>query len=306
MDLTSPSEVRRMLADFSLSPRKSLGQNFLINPSIPVMIAERAADAADGSPLGVIEIGPGVGALTQRLAERFDRVLAVEIDEGLSEMFKKTFSGFDNVSLVNADFLKTDVPSLIADHFSDILAAGGSVGFCANLPYYITTPVIMKILESFDPCQPLPLSSITVMIQKEVADRLASEPGGENYGSVTASIGLKCSVKKLFDVSPGSFYPAPKVSSTVISLHPHGGIREVFGDTPSDPDECRSFYSNVTAAIAAAFSQRRKTLTNSLSSLYPKSAVSDALGEIGLRNDVRGERLSPRDFCRITYLLNYT
>ena len=271
MDLCSVSRIREMLADNGLSPRKSLGQNFLINPRIPKMIASRSAELARGAvsdeaPIGVIEIGPGIGALTAELAEVFDRVVAVEIDSGLAGLFRKTFSEYENVILIEGDVLKTDVSSLLDDHFSDILAAGGSVSVCANLPYYITTPAIMKLLESFD---------------------------------------LRTDVVKNFDVSPGSFYPPPKVTSTVVSIIPHGGIREIFPDAPVDDPECRKFFEYTSNIIEAAFAQRRKTLTNALSGLYPKESVASALVKIGRSADIRGERLSAVDFCALSFQLNF-
>ena len=298
-----------MLAENGLSPRKSLGQNFLINPRIPAMIAERSADLArinvsGEARVGVIEIGPGIGALTAELAEVFDRVIAVEIDTGLAELFEKTFADFENVKLIVGDVMKTDVPALLEDHFGDILASGGSVSVCANLPYYITTPVIMKLLESFDPTGKCPFSSLTVMIQSEVADRLTARAGTPEYGSITASVSLRADVVKNFDVSPGSFYPPPKVTSTVISIIPHGGIRERFSDAPEDDIECRDFYDATSKIIDASFAQRRKTLTNALSGMYPKESVASALIRLGKNPDIRGERLSAEDFCALAFQLN--
>ena len=309
MDLCSVSRVREMLAENSLSPRKSLGQNFLINSRVPKMIAKRSAELArnsesDETPIGVIEIGPGIGALTVELAEVFDRVIAVEIDKGLAGLFEKTFSEYENVKLIVGDVMKTNVPALLCDHFGDILDAGGSVSVCANLPYYITTPVIMKLLESFDPTGKCPFSSITVMIQSEVPDRLAALPGTPEYGSITASVSLRADVVKNFDVSPGSFYPPPKVTSTVISIIPNGGIREVFPDAPVEESECRKFFEQTTGIIEAAFSKRRKTLTNALSGMYPKESVASALIKIGKNADIRGERLSAEDFCALSSQLN--
>lgn len=308
MDLCSLTAVRELLAENSLSPRKSLGQNFLINPRVPVMIAERAAElarntASGDAPIGVIEIGPGIGALTASLADRFDRVVALEIDPGLSSLFLKTFAERDNVKLISGDVMKTDVTELLEENFRDLIAEGGSVGVCANLPYYITTPVIMKLLESFDPVKPCPLSAITVMIQSEVADRLSAREGTPDYGSITASVALRANVAKNFDVSPGSFYPQPKVTSTVISIVPHGGIREVFPDSPDDDGECREFFKTVSEIIEASFAQRRKTLTNALSGLYPKESVSAALDKTGKNRDIRGEKLSAYDFCALGFQL---
>ncbi len=307
MDLCSPSEVKRLLESRSLSPRKALGQNFLINPAVPRMIAERSYEAAReagaDAPAGVIEIGPGIGALTARLADFYDRVVAVEIDRGLAALFSETFAGHDNVKLVCGDFMKIDLPGLISERFSDILASAGTVSVCANLPYYITSPLLMKILDSFTPCGRVPLASITVMIQTEVASRLASTAGSGDYGAITASVALKANVRKYFTVSPGSFYPPPKVTSSVIGIIPHGGIREVFDGCPSDEGECESFYAAVTEVISASFSQRRKTLVNALSLFYGKEKIRFALQQLGLREDIRGEKLSAADFCKLTDML---
>lgn len=304
MDLCSPSEVKRLLESRSLSPRKALGQNFLINPAVTQMIAERSYEAAremsGDAMLGVIEIGPGIGALTARLADFYDRVVAVEIDRGLASLFSETFAGHDNVKLVCGDFMKLDLPGLMSEHFSDILASGGSVSVCANLPYYITSPVIMKILDSFTSCVRVPLASITVMIQTEVANRLASTAGSGDYGAITASVALKANVRKYFTVSPGSFYPPPKVTSSVIGIFPHGGIREVFEGCPRDDKECESFFAAVSNVISSSFAQRRKTLVNALSSVYGKEKIRSALCDLGLREDIRGEKLSAADFCKLT------
>ena len=304
MDLCSLSNVRKMLADNSLSPRKSLGQNFLVNPGVPEMIAEKSAmlarrDINSDAPIGVIEIGPGIGALTERLSQYYDRVVALEIDRGIASLFEKNFSRYENVKLILGDVMKTDIHALISENLADIMSAGGTVSVCANLPYYITTPVIMRILESFDPTEKLPLSSVTVMIQSEVADRLTAKAGTSEYGSITASVSLRGNTIKNFDVSPGSFYPPPKVKSTVISIIPHGGIREICPDFSGNNEELRFFFHKVSKVIEAAFAQRRKTLTNALSGLYSKEDVVSALEIIGKSTDIRGERLQASDYCAL-------
>ena len=183
------------------------------------------------------------------------------------------------------------------------MAAGGSVSVCANLPYYITTQVIMKLIEGFPPSGPLPFSAFTVMVQLEVARRLAAEAGSADYGSISASLALRCGVEKLFDVGPGNFLPAPKVSSAVVGIVPHGGIRQVCPDAPQDPDGLLRFAERVSGLIAMAFGQRRKTLTNALSGKYPKEKTAAALEACGLRGDIRGERLSAEDFCSLALAL---
>lgn len=298
MDLCNPAYVKELLNKYSLAPKKGYGQNFLINPMIPMRIAECSASYADISkPAGVLEIGPGVGALTQYLAEHYEKVVAVEIDHGLIPLLGESLADFDNITVVESDFMKIDLPEFINEHFSDIIEAGGSVGVCANLPYYITTPVIMKLLESFPADEKLPFTSIVVMVQLEVARRLAAKAGSQDYGSISASIALRANTEKLLDVSAGNFHPVPKVASAVVGIIPHGGIREVYAECPSNASE---FAEDVTDVIALAFGQRRKTFVNAVSAKYPKDKTTTVLDSLGIRPDIRGEALSAEDFCRIT------
>ncbi len=300
-NLCNRSYVRELLEKYSLSPKKAFGQNFLINPGVPMEIASLSSYyATRGKPSAVLEIGPGVGALTQYLCEEYDKVVAVEIDRGLIPLLGESLAEFDNVTVVEADFMKLDLPSFIEEHFSDILEAGGSVGVCANLPYYITTPVIMKLLESFPEREKLPFSSIVVMVQLEVARRLAAKAGSADYGSISASIALRANAEKLLDVSAGNFHPVPKVASAVVGIIPHGGIGEVYKDAP---DDRAAFTEEVVEFISLAFGQRRKTLINAVSGKYPKEKTQAVLEALGIRPDVRGETLSAEDFCRITDML---
>lgn len=304
MELCDIRIVRGLLEKYGQAPKKGFGQNFLINPSVPRRIAECSSSyAGKDGPRAVIEIGPGVGALTQYLCQNYDRVAAIELDRGLIPLLAESLAEYGNVTVVEGDFMKTDLPKFIEEHFGDIIKDGGTVSVCANLPYYITTPVIMKILESFDPAKPIPLSSVTVMVQLEVARRLAAKAGTSDYGAITASIAMKARAEKLFDVSPGNFLPAPKVSSAVVGIIPHGGIREVYPAAPSDEEECADFAEKVGEIIALAFGQRRKTLVNSVGAKYPKDKVAAALEACGIRADIRGEKLSAEDFCRIAALL---
>ena len=304
-DLCNSQTVRALLERYDLAPKKGFGQNFLINPSVPERIAELSSSFADHSkPAGVLEIGPGVGALTQYLAGEYDKVVAVEIDRGLIPLLGEVFEDFDNITVVEADFMTVDLPAFLQEHFGDILESGGSIAVCANLPYYITTPVIMKMLEAFPLTEKIPLSSIVVMIQLEVARRLAATPSQSDYGSISAEIALRADAKKLLDVSAGNFHPIPKVASAVVGIVPHGGIREIYPDAPAEDTACLEVATKVSDLITLAFGQRRKTLLNAVSEKYPKEKVSAVLEECGIRTDIRGEKLSAADFCRITDLLS--
>lgn len=304
MELCNLSVVRGLLEKYGCAPKKGYGQNFLINPSVPMRIAELSASYADpAKPCGVLEIGPGVGALTQYLCQHYEKVVAVEIDHGLIPLLAESLEEYDNVTVVEADFMTVDLPAFLQEHFGDILDAGGSVGVCANLPYYITTPVIMKLLESFPQSAPIPLTSITVMVQLEVARRLAADERSSDYGSISASIGLRAHTQKLLDVSAGNFLPVPKVASAVVGIIPHGGIRKIDPQAPQDDAECEAFAKSVTELINLAFGQRRKTFVNAVSSKYPKERTLMALEGCGLRPDIRGEKLSVRDFCSLAHAL---
>jgi 16S rRNA (adenine1518-N6/adenine1519-N6)-dimethyltransferase len=296
MDLCSVREVKALLAEHGLSPKKAFGQNFLIDPTVPERIAESAADTVRSRPTAALEIGPGVGALTAQLAGRFDRVVAVEIDRGLIPVLGETLAEFDNAQIVEGDFLDLDLTAFLAEKFE-----GYDVAVCANLPYYVTTPIMMRFFDAFPASKPLPVSSLTFMVQREVADRICSSSAAGDYGAVAASIALAARADKLFSVPPGCFYPAPSVTSAVMRLTPHEkGIRSVYPDAPADDAECDRFAAQVRRTVAAAFCQRRKTLVNALSGLYPKDRLNAAVERCGLRPDIRGEKLSASDFCRLT------
>ncbi|MBQ3591930.1 MAG: ribosomal RNA small subunit methyltransferase A [Clostridia bacterium] len=305
IDVCNPREVRELLDKYGLAPKKGFGQNFLIQPNVPQRIAEMSRSFAPmDKPAAVLEIGPGVGALTQFLSEYYDRVTAVEIDTGLIPLLAEVFAERENITVVNKDFMTVDLPAFLEEQFGDILAEGGSVSICANLPYYITTPVLMRILESWPASRPVPLAGITVMVQLEVARRICADPGDkDDYGALSAAIGLRADAEKLFDVSPGCFFPVPKVSSAVCGILPHGGLRQIYPDAPADDGECDAFGTAVSDVIGMAFGQRRKTLVNSLSGRFAKDATAAALEEMGLRPDVRGEKLTTEEFCTLTGLL---
>ncbi|MBR2465501.1 MAG: 16S rRNA (adenine(1518)-N(6)/adenine(1519)-N(6))-dimethyltransferase RsmA [Clostridia bacterium] len=282
MDLCNLSVIKSLMSEAGITFRKEFGQNFLNNRMIPEEIAESCADTSDRL---VIEIGPGVGCLTQELAMRFSRVVAIEIDKGLIPVLDKTLAEFDNVTVINADVMDIDLGELV-EKYSD----GKPVSVCANLPYYITTPILMRLLESG-----VKFDTITVMVQKEVAARLSAEPGSSDWGAITASIGFYGTVKRLFKVPAGCFVPAPKVDSAVVRI-------DLYKEPKYSPKDEKLF----RALIKAAFEMRRKTLVNALSAKLPRYSreeLCEAIVAIGHSETVRGERLSTEDFVKLSDLL---
>ncbi len=278
MNLCSPRVVRSLMEEEGISFRKDFGQNFLIDPTVP----ERIADAcADRENVLVLEIGPGIGCLTQELALRYDRVLAVEIDRGLIPILEKTMAEHPNVKVICADIMELDLADILERE-----AEGRDIVVCANLPYYITTPILMRLLE----CS-VAFRSITVMIQAEVAARLAAAPGSSDYGAITAVLAYYGRAHRLFTVPPGCFMPAPKVSSAVVRI-------DLYGEKPYSPKDEKLFFRT----IHAAFGMRRKTLPNALGALgeFSKEQLISAITDCGLSETVRGERLSAEDFCRLS------
>ena len=274
-NLTNISVVKDILSRHGFTFSKSLGQNFIVNPSVCPRIAEEGG-AASGT--GVIEIGTGVGVLTAELAKRADKVVAIEIDDRLIPVLSETLSDFDNVKIINEDVLKVDLDKVIEEEFQ-----GMDVYVCANLPYYITSPIIMSLLESR-----LNIKAITVMVQKEAATRLTAELGTRDVGAVTVAVRYYSEPKLLFNVSRGSFMPSPNVDSAVIRL-------DIKNEKKVDDE--KHFFK----VVRAAFSQRRKTLSNSLSSglSMDKKVITEAIKSVGLPESIRPEQLSMEDFINI-------
>ena len=279
INLYNPKEVRDLMSAHGITFRKEFGQNFLMDPFIVEEIADAAGDTSDRT---VLEIGPGVGTLTRELAARYRRVLALEIDRGLIPVLSETLADCPNVEVLNLDAMKADLKELFAKDFAE-----GPVSVCANLPYYITTPILMKLLE----CG-LPFDSITVMVQKEVADRLCAKAGSKDYGAITAAVAYYGSAAKRFGVPAGKFLPPPKVDSAVVRI-------DLYKTSPyKDADRDLLFRT-----IKAAFGERRKTLSNALSSGFPelsKDAIVASISSVGLEPSVRGERLDIEAFVTLS------
>ena len=281
MNLCDIRSIKQLMAMFSLNFRKEFGQNFLTDKMVVEDIADSCCEDANST---ILEIGPGVGSLTSELAKRYKNVVAVEIDNGLIPLLKYTLDEHKNVKVVNSDIMKTDISELLAPYFAE----GGKVSVCANLPYYITTPIMMALLESG-----LPFDYITVMIQSEVADRLCAKAGNKAYGAITAVLNYYATAEKLFVVRSDKFVPEPKVDSTVIRIKLHK-------EKPFVPrDEATLFRT-----IRAAFEQRRKTLPNALSAVFnelSKEEITDIITNIcGLPADIRGERLDISQFISLS------
>lgn len=280
MELTNPSELKNIIGAYGFSFSKSLGQNFLIDKSV----LEKIVDGAGiNEEMCALEVGPGAGTLTRALAARAKKVAAVEVDTRLLPLLGYTLGDFPNTEVVNADIMKTDIKALIEEKFQ-----GAPTAVVANLPYYITTPIIMKFLE-----EQIPVKSLTVMVQKEVADRMAAQPGGKEYGALSAAVQFYTKPMVICRAEPHCFMPQPKVASVVIHL-------EVL-EKPSVSVRDRALFFRV---IKSAFGQRRKTLVNALShSPYiqtDKEKVISCLNDMGLDCAIRGERLSLAQFAELT------
>ncbi len=276
-DLTDIAYIKSILKRHGFTFSKALGQNFLVNPTV---CPKMAASCGASDTCGVIEIGPGAGVLTRELSKVARKVVAIELDKRLLPVLDETLAECNNVKIINEDALKIDLHKLIDDEFG-----GGDAVICANLPYYITSPVIMRILE-----ERLPVGSLTVMVQREAAQRICAEPGTRAAGAVSIAVSYYSVPEMLFKVSAGSFVPPPKVDSEVIRLN----IRK---EPIAAPKDERLFFRTVKSA----FAQRRKTLTNSLSSglSKTKSEVASALDACGIKASARAEELSIDDFVRL-------
>lgn len=268
--LSDISTMKEILSRHGFTFSKALGQNFLINPSVCPRMAEMCG-VDDES--GVLEIGPGIGVLTRELAKRSKKTVAVELDTRLLPVLAETLADYPNASVVHGDVMKLNLHQLIKEEFPEM-----KVAVCANLPYYITSPVIMKILE-----EKLPITALTVMVQKEAADRICAKPGTRACGAVSAAVQYYAEPEILFQVSRGSFMPAPNVDSTVIRLN----VRE-------QPPVKLSDEAHFFRLIKAAFGQRRKTALNAVSSGMglPKAEVAKAMERAGIAPTARAEQMA--------------
>ncbi|MDR0314739.1 MAG: 16S rRNA (adenine(1518)-N(6)/adenine(1519)-N(6))-dimethyltransferase RsmA [Oscillospiraceae bacterium] len=276
-NLSDIGQIKDLLLRHGFTFSKSLGQNFLINPHVCPKMAELSGIDKNA---GVIEIGSGIGVLTTELASRAKKVVSIEIDKRLMVILNETLSDCPNVQVINADIMKLNLHDLIAEHFK-----GMKVYVCANLPYYITSPVIMLLLESR-----LPIESITIMVQKEAGDRLCAAVGSRESGAVTVAVNYYAKVSKLFSVSKGSFMPSPKVDSQVIKL-------EMRKEPPVKISDEAKFFK----VVKSAFAQRRKTVQNAVSSgmAIPKPEVEKALKKSGLDPKVRAEMLNMEQLAEL-------
>lgn len=278
MDLSDRGTIRALLGRHGFRFSKSLGQNFLVDPSVcPRMAQLCGADRGTG----VLEIGPGLGVLTRELSARAGKVAAVELDGRLLPVLGETLADCRNVRVIPGDILKLDLRRLLRDEFG-----GGKAVVCANLPYYITSPVLMRFLE-----ERLPVSSLTVMVQKEAAERLCAPPGARACGAVSAAVRYHAVPRILFGVPRSSFYPQPNVDSAVLRL-----------DLLPEPAVRVRSERALFALVRAAFGQRRKTVLNSVSSGLglPKERVLRALESAGVPKEARAERLTLREFARLS------
>lgn len=277
-NVITPSNTKELLKQFDFRMTKSLGQNFLIDKGILDKIIEGAELTKEDY---VLEIGPGMGSMTQKLCESAGKVVAIEIDKKLIPVLNVTLFGYDNVKVINQDILKIDLKALLKENFGT-----KAVKVVANLPYYITTPIIMKLLE-----ERLNLSSITIMVQKEVGDRIKAEPGSKIYGALSVAVQYYAKPSQLLLVPPNSFIPQPEVDSIVLKL-------DILSKPAVQVQDEKLFFR----VVKSAFGQRRKTLLNALaagSMGFTKEQFKELLSDIGIDENRRGETLSLQEFANI-------
>ncbi len=282
--LSSPARIKEIAARYGFTFRKSLGQNFLINPTVCPRIAELGGASQDS---GVLEIGTGFGVLTAELAARAKKVVAIEIDSSLAPVLSETLAGLENVEVIFQDVLKVDLAALLSEEFP-----GMEVFVCANLPYYITSPILMYLLE-----QHLPIAAVTVMVQKEAAARLCAPMGSRECSAITFAVRYYSEPKMLFEVSRGSFMPAPNVDSAVIRLDLKKSRPEGVAD-----ERAEAFLFRL---VKAAFSQRRKTLPNPLCAGLgiPKERIVRAMTLCGISPTARAEALTMEQYILLANTL---
>lgn len=283
MNLTNIQDIRALMAVYNIAPRKKYGQNFLTDESVLDDIVEGSGVTAEDH---VLEIGPGVGALTAKLAGAAGRVTAVEIDDGLIPLLRGTLADYSNVTVVHGDILKTDIRGLTD-------SKSGPLRVVANLPYYITTPVILYLMEYADV-----ISHITVMIQKEVAERIQARPGSKEYGALSLAVQYRGKTGIIREVSPESFYPSPAVDSVVIDI-------ELLPEPTVRVRDEELFFE----IIRDTFNMRRKTLPNALKGKRPeftRERIEQALAKMGKPDTVRGETFTLEEFALLSDLLGVT
>lgn len=276
--LTNPRTIRNLMAQYGLQFHKKFGQNFLIDSSVPFEIAQSCASGE-----GVLEIGPGLGTLTYELAQQVPKVVAVEIDHGLAQALPETLRDFSNIIVIEDDFLNLDLPVFCRQHFPE-----QKPWIAGNLPYYITTPIIMKILESN-----LPFSGMVLMMQKEVGERIMASPGTKAYGVLSVMVQYYARTETVVRVPRSSFLPSPNVDSVVLRFLPHE-------QPPVLPKNQEMFFR----VVKSAFAQRRKTLLNTLCNTghfsVSKGELEEVLRLVGISPQARGETLSLQEFCDLS------
>ena len=281
--LGNPQNTVAVLQKYNFNFQKKFGQNFLINTSVIEDIISEADVTEDDM---VLEIGPGIGTMTQYLCEAARQVIAVEIDTNLIPILQDTLSEYDNVKVINEDILKVDINAL-ANEYNN----GKPIKVVANLPYYITTPIIMGLFESH-----VPIDSITIMVQKEVADRMQEGPGSKEYGALSLAVQYYSTPEIVVNVPPSCFMPQPKVGSAVIKLTRHE-------KPPVDVDDEKLMFK----LIRASFNQRRKTLANGLNNFggfnLSKEMIQESIEELGVPVNVRGEALSLEQFAKLSNII---